>query len=165
MGRGEGMSSTEWHCSFLFPHAVSLPGSGVVPAGLFYPVPQDADIIGHHVIEGLELLLDSLQLHSFCVSLFGPVDKNKLLNFILLHQFRSWPLFPSVMITCCSPQCHDSHTYFSAIVFANRAFLRLFLSSIIFCSSCSCSRRVFSRLNSNRENFTNTNTYESQKDK
>lgn len=58
--------------------AVCLPGRGVFPAGLFYPVPQDSDIIGHHVIKGLELLLDSLELHSFSLSLFGPVDTNQV---------------------------------------------------------------------------------------
>ncbi|TNN74761.1 hypothetical protein EYF80_015079 [Liparis tanakae] len=71
--------------------AVSLPGSGVVAAGLFYPSSEDADIIGHHVIEGLELPLDPLQLHSLCLSLFGPVDNDTLLNFFsyCLHRLGS----------------------------------------------------------------------------
>lgn len=52
------------------------------------------------------------------------------------------------------PICHDimllttvpRQPYFSAIVFTSRAFLRLFFSSISFCSCCSCSRRVLSSL-------------------
>ncbi len=47
---------------------------------MLYLASQDADIIGHHVIEGLELLLDSLQLHSLRLSLFGPVDNNTILK-------------------------------------------------------------------------------------
>lgn len=130
--------------------AVCLPGHGVFPAGLFYPVPQDADIIGHHVIEGLELLLDSLQLHSFSLSLFGPVDTNQIQP----------PQQSTPVLTCPS----DRDTHFSAMVLASRAFLRLFLSSIIFCSCCRSSRRVFSRLESDTgRNFTHKNTSEQTK--
>lgn len=50
----------------------ALPGSGVVPAGLLYLSPQDADIIGHHVVERLQLLLDPFQLHGLRLGLFGP---------------------------------------------------------------------------------------------
>lgn len=130
--------------------AVCLPGRGVFPAGLFYPVPQDADIIGHHVIKGLELLLNSLQLHSFSLSLFGPVDTNQI-----------QPLQQSTPVLMCPS---DRDTYFSAMVLASRAFLRLFLSSIIFCSCCKSSRRVFSRLESDiGRNFTHRNTSEQTK--
>lgn len=138
----------------------SLPGSRVFPAGLFDLPSQDADIIGHHVIEGLKLLLDSLQLHGLRLSLFGPADNYKLLkvNFIL------WPKFQSSFIPICHENMlvrkyHGSYTYFSAIVFASRAFLRLFLSSIILCSCCSCSRRVFSRLRSDTQRILHTKMF------
>lgn len=49
-----------------------VPGGAVVPAGLLYPSSQDADIIGHHVVERLQLLLDPLQLHGLRLSLLGP---------------------------------------------------------------------------------------------
>lgn len=65
-------------CNFLLSRVVSVPGSGVLPAGVLYFASQDADIIGHHVVEGLELLLDPLQLHGLCLSLFGPVDETEL---------------------------------------------------------------------------------------
>lgn len=126
---------------------LSLPGSAVVPAGLLNLSSQDADIIRHHVIEGLQLLLDSLQLHGFCLSLFGPAEDNISETTKPLRQRTFFPPLPSSLVLCS--QFHDqhvTHTYFSAIVFVSRAFLRLFLSSMIFCSCCSCSRRVFSRL-------------------
>lgn len=57
---------------FLMTPVLSVPGNRVVPAGLFYSASQDANIIGHHVIKGLELLLDSPQLHCLSLCLFGP---------------------------------------------------------------------------------------------
>ena len=52
-----------------------VPSIAVVPTGLLYSASQYADVIGHHVIKSLKLLLDSLQLHSLCLSLLGPEDK------------------------------------------------------------------------------------------
>lgn len=66
-------SNTFWGFVYFFMFCV--PGSRVVPAGLLYPASQDANVIGHHVVKRLELLLDSLQLHCLCLSLSGPVDK------------------------------------------------------------------------------------------
>lgn len=54
-----------------------VPGSRVVPAGLLDPVPQDADVAGHHVVQSLQILLDSPELHRLLLSLLGPADKNK----------------------------------------------------------------------------------------
>lgn len=55
------------------------PGSGVVPAGLLDPPPQDADVVGHHVVEGLQLLLDPPELHGLGLGLFGPADHTDML--------------------------------------------------------------------------------------
>lgn len=37
-----------------------IPGRAVVPAGLLDLPPEDADVVGHHVIERLQLLLNPL---------------------------------------------------------------------------------------------------------
>lgn len=63
-------------------HAAALPGGAVVPAGFFDPVSQDADVVGHHVVESLELLLDPLQLHSLSLSLSGPAGEKQAFHLV-----------------------------------------------------------------------------------